>query len=179
MDKGTRVKVVRGRKGVGKTGVIFWIGENKYGDGKRIGLEGDDGETYWIPMDDVEETSEVAATTHVGPEASKGSKVKWGPEGEESYGTVFWFGAAKNGRGNRIGVNDQHGETHWFNTKQVTVIDDLPEVAEPEPAPAADMPDMPDGPSWDHAPDYGDEDQDAPVPASGVESTWDDDDPPF
>jgi len=175
VDKGTRVKVFQGRKApIGTTGIIFWIGDNKYGEGKRIGLEGDNGETYWVPMDDVEATTEVNEVEASGPEPAKGSNVKWGREGEESFGTVFWFGAAKNGRGNRIGVNDQHGETHWFNAKQVTVVDELPAVDEPEPAATPDAPAMPDGPNWDHAPDYGDGDEAPPA-----EPVWDDENPPF
>ena len=176
MDKGTRVKVFKGQKGVGTTGVIFWIGDNKYGEGKRIGLEGDDGETYWLPMENVQETSEVAEVGDAGPEPTKGSKVRWGSGDTEGFGTVFWFGAAKNGRGNRIGVNDAHGETHWFNAKQVTVIDELPE------APAtAGSPDMPDGPSWEQAPNYGDEDE-GPPPVwndNAAAPVWDEEEPPF
>jgi len=179
LDKGTRVKVFKGRKAVGTTGVIFWIGDNKYGDGKRIGLEGDDGETYWLPMENVQETTEAAADEPTGPEPTKGSKVRWGSGDTEGFGTVFWFGAAKNGRGNRVGVNDAHGETHWFNAKQVTVIDALPE---PTAAPAApDMPDLDDGPNWDHVPDYGDEDE-GPPPVwndAPAEPVWDEEDPPF
>ena len=37
VDKGQRVKVIKGRKAVGVTGTVFWIGDNKWGEGKRIG----------------------------------------------------------------------------------------------------------------------------------------------
>jgi hypothetical protein len=181
VDKGTRVKVFKGRNAVGTTGVIFWIGENKYGDGKRIGLEGDDGQTYWLPMENVQETSEVAEAENTGPEPKKGSKVRWGSGETEGFGTVFWLGAAKNGRGSRVGVNDAHGETHWLSAKQVTVIDDLPDT----PA-ASSAPDMPEGPSWESAPDYGDDDGDnddpGPSPVwndNASEPVWDDEEPPF
>jgi hypothetical protein len=181
VDKGTRVKVYKGRNAVGTTGVIFWIGDNKFGDGKRIGLEGDDGQTYWLPMENVQETSEASTVEDSGPEPVKGSKVRWGSGETEGFGTVFWFGAAKNGRGNRVGVNDAHGETHWFSAKQVTVIDDLPDAPVAPSITAA--PDMPEGPSWDHAPDYGDaEDDEGPPPVwndNAPEPVWDDEEPPF
>ena len=180
------MKVFQGKKApIGMTGLIFWIGDNKYGEGKRIGLQGDDGETYWIPMDDVQPSAEVQQTESSGPEPTKGANVKWGREGGEKFGTVFWLGPAKNGTGNRIGVNDQGGETHWLSARQVSVIDSLPAHDEPPSSassPVADAPDMPDGPTWDSAPDYGDSEDDAPPPVwndSAAEPVWDDDDPLF
>ena len=47
-NKGARVKIIRGRSGVGVSGEIFWKGDSRYSDGERLGIRGDDGETYWI-----------------------------------------------------------------------------------------------------------------------------------
>lgn len=53
MDMGARVKVVRGRRSIGATGVVFWVGENRYGPGQRLGIHSDDGLTLWIDRDHV------------------------------------------------------------------------------------------------------------------------------
>jgi hypothetical protein len=39
LDKGTQVKIVRGRKARGEEGTVFWYGPNKYGEGMRVGVE--------------------------------------------------------------------------------------------------------------------------------------------
>lgn len=57
ITKGQTVTVVKGRKvAKGTTGVVFWIGEDSYGKG-RIGFKGDDGETYWTAISNVEVTA--------------------------------------------------------------------------------------------------------------------------
>ena len=48
IDKGTRVTIIGGRRGKGQSGSVFWTGKNKWGDGDRLGVSGDDGETYWV-----------------------------------------------------------------------------------------------------------------------------------
>lgn len=51
--KGTKVKVVKGRKvPVGTEGEVFWVGEGKWG--WRVGFTGTDGETYWTALTNVE-----------------------------------------------------------------------------------------------------------------------------
>ena len=54
VEVGTRVKVVRGRRALGATGVVFWVGANKYGPGVRLGIHADHGKTLWIDLDHVE-----------------------------------------------------------------------------------------------------------------------------
>jgi hypothetical protein len=53
--RGRRVVVARGRKvPVGTTGVCFWAGESRYGDGRRVGIRGDDGKEHWTDLKNVE-----------------------------------------------------------------------------------------------------------------------------
>ena len=54
IDKGTRVTIIGGRRGKGQSGSVFWTGKNKWGDGDRLGVRGDDGETYWVSDVDAE-----------------------------------------------------------------------------------------------------------------------------
>jgi hypothetical protein len=53
LGKGSRVRVTSG-KDEGVEGRVFWFGDSKFGPGKRVGIKGDDGETYWLDADDVE-----------------------------------------------------------------------------------------------------------------------------
>lgn len=68
LGKGDRVKIVKGREGVGKEGSIFWVGESRYGKGMRYGVKGDDEATYWADGTEVEKTEGAAPA----PAASKG-----------------------------------------------------------------------------------------------------------
>ena len=53
MEKGTPLRVVRGRKvPVGTRGRCFWIGETKYGT--RVGLNDAEGTTHWTARGNVE-----------------------------------------------------------------------------------------------------------------------------
>lgn len=115
MDKGSRVRIVKGRKAVGVTGTVFWLGDNKFGEGKRAGIEGDDGETYWIATENLEESDD--APPEVEPPA-KGERVRFELEGVEVEGEVFWVGEAKSGRGYRLGVRDAAGEAHWVDARR-------------------------------------------------------------
>lgn len=118
IDKGSRVVVVKGRKAVGTMGTVFWIGDNKWGEGKRLGIEGDDGQTHWIAMSNVELTDQQPP--EIEP-PSKGDMVAWTVDEQELTGTVFWVGESKSGRGYRVGVKDDAEETHWLDARQVTV----------------------------------------------------------
>lgn len=136
VDKGARVEIVKGRKGKGVTGEVFWIGDDRYNEGgKRVGVSGDDGETYWIRMDYVQETDkappEVAA-----PELSKGDRVIWSQGDEAGEGLVFWTGEGKRGDP-RVGVQCDDGETRWFDARRVTLLTDGVDAPS---APAADEP---------------------------------------
>ncbi|MBT3220611.1 MAG: hypothetical protein HN348_16115, partial [Proteobacteria bacterium] len=78
MDKGTRVRIVKGRNGIDQTGTVFWEGPNKFGSGTRLGIEGDNGQTYWIPTDNVEELGAAAATAAPEePVLERGMRVQW------------------------------------------------------------------------------------------------------
>lgn len=194
LGKGDRVRVVGGRKSKGATGTIFWVGENKYGEGQRFGLHGDDGETHWIPEEHCEPWSE-APPEPTGPEVQRGDRVRW-TEGEQPLeGEVFWLGPNKFGPGTRCGVKDDDGETHWVDSRKLIPGDHerRPGAAEPdggfvptdlsEPpldadvwdgSPLSTSPDVP--PDWDEPPPPDDAYADAvAVPAD--EEIYDDEVP--
>ena len=163
--KGDRVKVVGGRKSMGVTGVIFWIGDNKYGEGQRFGVRGDDGETHWVPEEHCEATQEVMEVPE-GPALEKGDRVQWSEDDRSFEGSVFWLGPNKFGPGTRVGVKDDDGETHWFDSRRLTRLD---EAIAPSPHPDGPAPEGPgfDGPdegagfgggpaSWEEAPPVDD-----------------------
>jgi len=134
MEKGTRVVVVGGRKAKGVTGTVFWTGPDSYGDGLRIGLRGDDGETHWLNADQVKalEEGEDPGPSEA-PTVQKGAIVSFTTEGEAYEGEVFWVGENKYGPGQRLGVRDPSGETHWLDAMRVTVLE-----ASSQPAPPSD-----------------------------------------
>lgn len=57
ISKGDRV-LVTDSANHGKTGQVFWEGPNKFGPGRRYGVRGDDGETYWVNEDGVRREAE-------------------------------------------------------------------------------------------------------------------------
>jgi len=122
-DKGDRAAIVAGKKNVGVRGQVFWIGDNKYGEGKRYGLRGDDGETYWVDgsnigvEDGAPPAPDAPPPKPLIPKGSRVSITKGGSAGVE--GEVFWSGENKYGPGNRYGIKDDEGETHWADSNQV------------------------------------------------------------
>lgn len=59
---GKTVRVVAGRKvPKGTVGVVFWMGDNKYGPGMRVGFTDAAGNTHWINASYVEVVSATAA----------------------------------------------------------------------------------------------------------------------
>lgn len=132
LKKGDRIKVIKGRKAKDVVGTIFWFGDNKFGEGKRLGIEGDDGETYWVPEDYVEPTKDEAPEVEP-PE--KGARVRFEFQGVMVEAEVFWSGPSKSGRGHRVGVKDGEGEPHWLDARKVEiVVEDGAEWNEEEPA---------------------------------------------
>ena len=122
MDKGSRIRIVKGKKGEGVAGTIFWVGENKYGDGKRFGVEGDDGETYWVPSENCE-IADAAASSEPEPDLSKGQRVRWRRGEKTGTGAIFWLGPSKHGPGSRVGVrDDETEEAIWIASRLVTVL---------------------------------------------------------
>lgn len=133
MDKGTRIKIVQGQSGVGIAGEIFWVGANKYGPGKRFGVRGDDGETYWVDAELVEPTSEAAPGPQDASELfQKGDRVAFKVGGREGEGEVFWIGESRRG-GQRLGVRPtDDDEAVWLDSRQATRLDETPGGAEPD-----------------------------------------------
>ncbi len=124
-QKGERIKIVRGRSGVGVHGEIFWKGASKFGDGERFGMRGDDGETYWVDESEVEASDETAPE----PEETyeKGDRVSFRSRGREGTGTVFWVGPSRRGPGQRLGVRDDAPEGEedavWLDDREVTLLE--------------------------------------------------------
>ena len=126
MDKGARVRITSG-KGRDVSGSIFWKGANKWGPGERYGVRGDDGETYWVAATDVEATTAEAPPPPAGPTFAKGDRVRFKNRGAEGTGTVFWIGQSRNGPGQRLGINDDHGEEAvWLDAHRCEALTDEP-----------------------------------------------------
>lgn len=193
MDKGTRVKIVRGRQGKGVSGSIFWIGENKYGDGKRFGVRGDDGQTYWVTEEDVDaEDAAPPPPPPTGPAPEKGDRVRWTQGGASGLGEIFWVGKSKHGPGMRYGVKCDDEETRWLDQRFVEPTDESAPAPSPGPAGGGRPQSAPPasggwddeeeddgyigGGGWDGSapPDMG-EQPPPPEPPAG----WDDEDVPF
>lgn len=122
MDKGTRVEIVRGPTGKDVVGTVFWIGDDRYNEGtKRLGIQGDDGETYWVSSDNVE-TSDKSVPAPTGPQLQRGDRVSWKQGEEDGEGEVFWTGENKHGPGQRLGVKCDDGETRWFDSRAVSLL---------------------------------------------------------
>jgi len=127
MNKGDRVRVVRGRKSMGVDGTVFWEGPNKYGEGTRLGLKDADGETHWVPSENVEllDTKQgedpAPKTTGGAPDESqltKGARVRW----RDDKGVIFWVGQNKFGPGLRLGVTGADEQKHWLDAAEVQLV---------------------------------------------------------
>ncbi|HHO49494.1 MAG TPA: hypothetical protein ENK18_01160 [Deltaproteobacteria bacterium] len=122
MEKGARVEIVSGPTGRDVVGTVFWIGDDRFNEGtKRLGVQGDDGETYWVSGDNVE-ASEAAIPEPQGPQPQRGDRVAWRQREEEGEGEVFWTGENKHGPGLRLGIKCDDGETRWFDARAVTLL---------------------------------------------------------
>ena len=186
MDKGARVTIISG-KGKDVSGEVFWKGENKWGPGERLGVRGDDGETYWVADSDVELAGGPAPVIEAGPTFDKGDRVSFTEGGEPGTGTVFWTGESKGGPGQRVGVRDDATEDAvWKDSRHCVLLegdaDPMPRRQDGPAAPmdgdVADIPwedplDVDDGPPaapWDDA--------DAASAASGADdqdvAPWED-----
>jgi len=149
--KGDRAAIVGGRKNpVGMRGQVFWVGENKFGEGNRYGLKGDDGVTYWVNEPDIgpeegapppPEMPDVPSETF--EKGSRLSIVKGPSAGTE--GEVFWVGESKFGPHMRYGIKDDEGETHWADAPLVELLS-APSAPSGGASPSnGDGPPMPDG----------------------------------
>lgn len=119
LGKGSRVEVARGKKSVGVIGTIFWVGDTQWGEGKRTGIEGDDGETYWIALEHLDPSATVMP--EIEPPA-RGSRVRFEFSDVMVEGEVFWVGPSKSGNGWRVGVKDASDEPHWLDARAVTPV---------------------------------------------------------
>lgn len=123
VTKGTRVRVVKGRKYKDVVGTVFWTGPDKFKEGgTRLGLHADGGDTAWVPLDYVE-VLEKGDPNFAEPEAApapeKGSTVFFDHEGERTPGTVFWVGEGRNG-GFRVGVRvEGEDDAVWLDARQI------------------------------------------------------------
>jgi len=84
LEKGQRVEIVKGPdKGV--LGEVFWVGDSKFGPGKRYGIKGDDEETYWADEQLVEPSDAAPPERAQAPaEASAAPSPGGGPPPEEA-----------------------------------------------------------------------------------------------
>lgn len=170
VEKGVRVAIVKGRKGNGVVGTVFWIGEDKYNEGqKRLGVRGDDGETYWVSADNVELT-DVPEAEPEEPDYEKGDRVTYEHRGEEGIGEVFWVGPSKHGPGYRVGLKIEGEEDLWLDSRQVKarIEGDLPALDGGDEAP----------PELGEPPPFEPGDPGMTEAPAGVDE-WDDEDPPF
>jgi len=174
VEKGMRVAIVKGRNGNGEVGTVFWIGDDKFNPGqKRLGVRGDDGETYWVSAENVEPTDAPEAEPEA-PTYEKGDTVEFEHRGEMGIGEVFWVGPSKHGPGYRVGVKLEGDEDLWLDSRQVKRVLDGPAApaGEPPPIEAGDPgPTAPPPPLEDGDPGYTE------VPPMPEE--WNDEEPPF
>lgn len=162
VDKGVRVSIVKGRTGKGVVGTVFWIGDDRFKEGsKRLGIHGDDGETYWVSADNVE-VSDAPPPADAGPELARGDRVTY-PRGDEprGEGEVVWIGESKHGPGQRVGVATDDGERLWFDARVLVRVGEG------------------DGDAGSSAADAEAEAQTQPAPPPDLPETWDDEDPLF
>ena len=132
MEKGTRVRITAG-EGEGVTGSVFWTGKDRYREGMlRLGVRGDDGETYWASQSDVNVCDDPLPA---GEHFEKDDRVQFRVRGEQGTGTVFWIGESRNGPGQRLGIRDDANpeDAVWLDARMVKHLD---ADADPGPAPA-------------------------------------------
>jgi hypothetical protein len=116
---------------------VFWVGEDRYRpDLKRIGLKGDDGQTYWLSAENVEKTDAKEPEYEPSEMPQRGDRVRYRLGEDEGVGEVFWTGESKRGPGWRVGVKDGDGEAVWLDARQVIGI----ETGEAQQAPARPAP---------------------------------------
>ncbi len=136
VEKGSRVEVFKGRKvPVGTTGEVFWVGAGTYGT--RVGLKGDDGDTYWLASDNCRPEGwaqlvvragdhgwDIVARQLEAAQIHKGDRVRFvNAEGQAFIGEVFW--KERNRLGVRVGAGEGHNgsDVLWLNTSQVEKLD--------------------------------------------------------
>ncbi|MEM9188370.1 MAG: hypothetical protein AAGF12_04310 [Myxococcota bacterium] len=173
-DKGDRAAIVGGKKGLGVRGTVFWKGENKWGEGLRYGLKGDDGETYWLDEKFLgDEAGAPPAPEVTAPAAlDKGDRVEIVKGSDQGVaGTIFWVGDSKFGPGKRYGIKGEDDETYWADGTQVKALEGEP--SDTGDGEATDEPGYQGG----AAPD-----EDAPFPGdidAPDEAPFEEEEPPF
>ncbi len=104
---------------MGVTGEVFWKGPNKYGPGERLGVRGDDGQTYWTADADVV-PSDSKPDLSPGEQYDRGDRVQFLRNGEQVSGEVFWTGQSRGGPGQRLGVRVEGEEDPtWIDARLV------------------------------------------------------------
>jgi len=188
VDKGTRVAIVKGRNGNGVVGTVFWIGDDKYDEGKkRLGVRGDDGDTYWVSADNVE-PSNVAEAPPEQPAYERGDCVEFEHQGELGIGEVFWIGPSKHGPGYRVGLKLPGDEDLWLDSRQVKRVLDGPAEAggapptmdAGDPGPTEAPPMFEDGdPGPTEAPPFFEDGDPGYVEVPPMPEEFDEEGPPF
>lgn len=136
--KGSRVRVVRGRKTPqGTEGVVFWIGEGTSGRGyyaetvTRVGIKTDDGVTYWVnninycvnltPRTDADIDADNKAQKRASIARNlthKGSQIV----SKRVSGTVAWAGYTKRGNGPWRALVKSGGD-FWLDASEISAVD--------------------------------------------------------
>ncbi len=185
MEKGARVTITGGRQGVGQSGTVFWKGPNNWGEGERLGVKGDDGETYWLSDDSVEAATGPAPVLEAGPTFAKGDRVAFKQGANEGTGVVFWIGESRQGPGQRLGVRDDAPEGDddavWIDSRFARPYNgeasSTPTAGGPSAPPAGDAP--PEPPPADdawQAPTGADDLPEGPPLDEGAIASWAPDD---
>ena len=135
--KGSRVKVVRGRKTPkGTVGTVFWMGAGQsygYYDAPktRVGIKTDDGVTHWVnnidycelinprTEDDLDAAQQAAKRGNVARNLThKGSEIV----SKRVSGKVAWAGYTKKGSGPWRALVKSQGQDYWLDATEITTV---------------------------------------------------------
>lgn len=134
--KGSRVKVIRGRKvPKGTVGTVFWMGEGRtygYYDAPktRVGIKSDDGMTHWVNDIEYLELEAPRSLAELDAERQNAKRadqirclVRKGSEiaSERVSGTVAWAGYIKRGNGPWRALV-KAGKDFWLDATEITKV---------------------------------------------------------
>jgi len=141
--KGSRVKVVRGRKvPQGTEGVVFWMGDGSTGgplwaqrSTTRLGIKTDDGVTHWVndasycvnvnprTVEQIDnDYQSQRASSAVRAYVNSGSQI----DSEAVSGKVAWAGYTKRGDGPWRALVKAQGQDHWLSADQIRAVGGTP-----------------------------------------------------
>lgn len=123
------MEVVKGRKvPIGTVGTVFWVGEGGFDGDRRLGIEGDDGETYWTAASNCVRTHRAPVRVEPPP---KGAKVRFEDDDGLHFGVVFRTGTETAENGYRVGVRCSDHQTRWVAPGRLLVLTGDPEKDAP------------------------------------------------